>query len=564
MMVFLLLISGVLTARLASVQLVQGERLSQLAQEQRLGSITIAPPRGSIKDRQGKELAFDVTVDSVAAHPPEVEDAAEASRLLAPLLDQSQEELTAHLSADVAFVWLHRQVDDESAEDIARLDLEGIRLVPETRRHYPEGMLCAHVVGFAGIDNQGLAGIEAAWEDELGGQIGEFRGETSGINEGIPLSPEELVTWEPGNDVYLTIDSSLQYVVEKELDSLMDRARPIAASIMVADTRTGEILALANRPAFDPNEPLEDTEQRENIAVEAHYEPGSTFKIVTVAAALEEDLVGLSSYFNCPGTIQAGDRQISCGGSHGTVSVAEVLAKSCNVGTVQIGRLLGAEAMYGYIDRLGFSESTHLNLPGEGSGVVHAVEDVGPLDLATNSFGHGLAVTPAQMLRLMVTLANGGETLQLQLVREIRDSEGEQIQGFTVKKGDRVFSPDTVQDVTAAMELVVTDGTGQDAAVDGYRLAGKTGTAQKVVDGRYSSRRHVASFVGFGPVEDPQLAAVVLLDEPQGEYYAGQVAAPVFAAIMEEGLRHRGIGPSSAAGIEAPVVDGEIAIKTPR
>jgi|LSQX01.3.fsa_nt_gb stage V sporulation protein D (sporulation-specific penicillin-binding protein) len=555
---FFALGSLLLGGRLFFLQILQGEVYQQQALEQRLREIYIQPSRGTIYDREGRKLAFDISVDSVVANPVQVTEKELTAQRLGEVLDMDREEILAKLSSNSAFEWIRRKVDPDTAQRIRELDLEGIYLVEETKRYYPEGAVAAHVIGFAGIDNQGLEGIEVTYDQLLRGSRGRVLGEATALGTDIPDGFKKYIPSRDGHNLILTIDKVIQYIVERQLDRIMLEYQPKSAVIIVTNPRTGEVLAMGVRPSYDPNDPLANPDNWRNLAIWYNYEPGSTFKIVTAAAALEEGVVSARDSFFCSGAITVAGSSIGCVSAHGSQSLAEVVKNSCNVGFVTIGQRLGKDDFYRYIEGFGFGKPTGIPLPGEEGGILLPRNRVGPVELANNAFGHGIAVTPIQMISMVGAVANDGVLLQPQIVREIYDHEGNLVQGFAPKPMGQVISRQTARELAGYLQEVVADGTGRGAAVEGYRLAGKTGTAQKIVDGRYASDKHVASFVGFGPVEDPQLAVLVVVDEPKGAYYGSLVAAPAFQAVMAECLPYLGIPPA-----EKPAEEEEILLTVP-
>jgi stage V sporulation protein D (sporulation-specific penicillin-binding protein) len=533
-----------LAARLFYLQVLKNEKYQAAALTQRLHEIEIQPKRGLITDRNGKKLAINVSLDSVVVNPRQIKNVDQASAALAEALGLPVEQVRTKLSRDTSFEWVARKIEPEKSKAVRALKLDGVYLVEESDRFYPNGTLLSHVIGFAGIDNQGLEGLELVYDKQLRGTWGRFLGETDAYNREIPGGEKQYLPSKDGCNLILTIDEVLQHIVEREIDRLMEETKAKGAAILIADPNTGEILALANRPTFDPNNPtaVPDTNRR-NLAVWYNYEPGSTFKIVTAAAAMEEKLVQENDGFYCQGGLQIAGHYIGCVTAHGSQTFAEVVKNSCNVGFMTIGMRMTREKLYEYIQAFGFGQVPGSSLPGEETGILLPVKNVGPVEQANISFGQGIAVTPLQMISMVGVIANGGQLMKPQIVREIKDTDGTVIQPFTPQTVRQVISSETAHKLAGLLEQVVADGTGRGAQVPGYRLAGKTGTAQKIVDGRYVSDKHVASFLGFGPVDNPRLSILVVVDEPQGAYYGGVVAAPVFKRIMEDALRYLAIPP---------------------
>ncbi|MDI3521860.1 MAG: hypothetical protein PWP43_42 [Bacillota bacterium] len=552
-----------LAARLFYLQVLNNAKYQSQALAQRLREIEIQPKRGLITDRSGKKLAINVSLDSVVANPRQIQEPEKVAPALAAALGLPADDVLAKLKKNTSFEWIERKIEPERAKKVRDLKLSGIYLVEESQRYYPNGSLAAHVLGFAGIDNQGLEGLELVYDKELRGTLGRFRGETDAYGREIPGGEKQYVPSKDGANLVLTLDEVIQHIAERELDRLMQETHAKGATILVTNPQTGEILALANRPTFDPNKPLAVPEaDRRDLAVWYNYEPGSTFKIVTAAAALEEGVVHPNDGFYCRGGLQVADHYIGCVTAHGSQTFAEVVKNSCNVGFMTVGLRMSKDRFYHYIHAFGFGAAPGSDLPGEAEGILLPLDRVGPVEQANISFGQGIAVTPLQMIAMVGAVANHGTLLKPQIVREIRASDGKVIKPFAPEEVRQVISPATAGKLAQLLEGVVADGTGRGAQIPGYRLAGKTGTAQKIVGGRYVSDKHVASFIGFGPVDNPRLAVLVVVDEPQGAYYGGVVAAPVFKRVMEDSLRYLGVPPAPTApqkenqepGIEVPGV----------
>lgn len=548
-----------LAARLFFLQVFRNEEYRSAALTQRLREIEIQPKRGLITDRDGKKLAINVSLDSVVVNPQQIKDKEKTAAALAEILGLQPDNVLAKVRRETSFEYVARKIEPEKSKAVRALKLDGVHLVEESDRCYPNGILAAHVLGFAGIDNQGLEGLELVYDKELRGTVGRFLGEADAANREIPGGEKQYLPSKDGNTLVLTIDEVLQHIAEREIDRLMEETRAKGAVVLMLDPNTGEILALANRPTFDANEPLAVPDiNRRNLAVWYNYEPGSTFKIVTAAAALEEKQVGENDGFYCRGSMQVAGHNIACVTAHGSQTFAEVVKNSCNVGFMTIGMRMSRDRFYHYIHDFGFGQVPGSGLPGEEEGIMLPVKNVGPVEHANISFGQGIAVTPLQMVSMVGAVANGGLLMKPQIVREIKSADGAVIRPFTPQIVRQVVSTETAHRLSQLLEAVVADGTGRGAQIPGYRLAGKTGTAQKIVDGRYVSDKHVSSFVGFGPVDNPQLAILVVVDEPQGAYYGGVIAAPVFKRLMEDGLRYLSIPPAATA--ETETVDPKIEV----
>ncbi len=542
----------VLGLRVAWIQLVRGEELQKEALDNRLQSVEIEAKRGVIYDRNGKELAISVDAPSIGVWPPIVKRSGkekEIAEQLSEVLEMDKNDVLERLSRQTMFSWIKRKVPFEKGDKIKQLDLPGVHVIQETQRFYPKGRLACHLLGFAGIDNQGLTGLELQYGDVLSGKPGKIVIEKDAAGREIPQATHEFIPPKDGNSIVLTIDESIQYFVERELDNLINSPTdPKECLAIVMDVKSGEILAMASRPNFDPNH-FGDFSSKvyRNIAVNNSFEPGSTFKIVTASAALEEGVVSVDEHFYDPGYIKFDGGRIRCwrsGRPHGRQTFAEGVMNSCNPVFVEVGLRLekkGEGTFYKYIRSFGFGKPTGIDFPGEANGILINEENLKPINIATISIGQGISVTPLQLINMAATVANSGVMVRPHLLKEIRDPEGKVIEKITPQNTKQVISQETAQKVSRLLEKVVEEGTGKNAYIAGYRVGGKTGTAQKVGKGGYQSGSYIASFLGFAPVDDPEVAILVVVDEPKGVYYGGQVAAPVFRNIMEDTLRYLGV-----------------------
>lgn len=558
-LILMLLAFVAVVSRLCVIQLVQASELQEKAQEGRTRDMMIAPSRGTIYDRKGNKLAISITADSISASPPTVkksEKAEETAAFLARALDMDQQKVLETVTKDVQFVWLKRKVDFTVADTIRQAELPGVNIIGESRRYYPKGILAANILGYAGVDNQGLEGLELKLDGVLRGEEGRIIGEYDANGHLLQQSKFEYVAPTNGYDVYLTIDENIQYFCERELDNLMiSVSAPKSAGIIMMRPDTGEILAWAQRPSYDPNHynTVEQSAQR-NILVSDSYEPGSTFKIITAAAALEEGTATLESRYYDQGYKPVADRKIKCWRSynpHGSQNFTEALMNSCNPALIQIGQDLEAKQkglFYKYIRAFGFGEPTGVDLSGEAGGIMRAQKEVGPVELATICIGQGISVTPMQMITAVCAVANGGKLMKPQIVCQIKDGD-EIIEDFQPETVRQVISAETAETLRGVLEQVVGGGgTGAKAYVEGYRVAGKTGTAQKPGPGGYVDGKYVASFVGMAPANDPQVVCLVFVDEPvKGHHQGSAAAAPVFAKVMEDTMRYLGVVPQITA-----------------
>jgi cell division protein FtsI/penicillin-binding protein 2 len=540
--------------RLAYLQTSQHEWLSRRARQQQLDEEPLQAPRGLILDRQGRELARSIDVDSFYADPREIEDVEASSSALARLLNVDAVGLSTKLqeakSARRGFIWLARRVEDEQAQAVKALKLKGVYSAEEQRRRYPNGALASHVLGFVGLDAKGLAGVEQVYDAALTGESGKLILDADAKRR--PFESEGLVP-QDGQTIVLTLDQTVQYIVERELAAALERTQAKSAAAIVLDPHTGEVLALANAPSFDPNDAGGATpEQRRNDALQNIYEPGSTFKLVSFTGALEEGLVTPETRIECPGSISLPGRVVH-DHAHGSLTATEALAKSSNVAAIKLGMKLGNERLYEYIRRMGFGSKTGVELPGETAGLIRPVSKWQPGSIGSVPIGQEVGVTPVQMAAAYGAIANDGVRVAPHLVREVRDAEGKTV-ARTEPESHRVVSAETAQKLRHMLESVTLKGTARAAQLEGYSAAGKTGTAQKV-DPRthaYSQTKYVASFVGFAPIENPAAVIIVVLDEPIGLHQGGQVAAPVFSEIANQVLPYLDVKPDQAPEVKAP------------
>ncbi|MDQ3906750.1 MAG: penicillin-binding protein 2, partial [Acidobacteriota bacterium] len=524
--IWMLVIGG----RLVYLQVVQHEQLTDRARRQQQSTVETNGARGLILDRQGRELARSLDVDSFFAVPTDIEDTRVAAHQLAPLVGAKADELEARLSrakdAGHKFLWLARELEPEQAEKITALKLKGVQSVKEPKRYYPNGALAAHVIGFVGLDDAGLAGVEGFRNAALKGDEGRLTTEHDArarAFESAQVDPR------PGDSVVLTIDQNIQYAAEKALQSALETTRAKAGTALVLDPHTGEILALANGPTFDPNTAKSVApEVLANKALQYVYEPGSTFKVVAYSGAIEERLVKPTDMIDCQmGSINVFGRTVHDSHPHGVLTITEALAQSSNVAAIKLGMKLSDERLYDYVRRFGFGSKTGVELPGETRGLLRDVKRWDKTSIGSIPMGQEIGVTPVQVAAAFGTIANDGVRVAPHVIRETRDATGRVTQQ-TQPEQHRVVSAETARTIRSMLEMVTLDGTAKAARLDGYTAAGKTGTAQKVdpKTHAYSKSKYVASFVGFAPVESPSVVIIVVLDEPVGSYYGGAVAAP--------------------------------------
>ncbi len=535
---FLALLS-IAALRAAYLGVIKGGGLRHLAATQQVSNDVVPASRGTITDRNGIELAVSQAADDIAATPYLVKDPVATAQRLAPLLGVSAQLLVQRLAQRSGFVYLARLVPADRAQLVRRLHVDGLQLIPQSRRDYPQQWLASQIVGTVGVDGAGLSGLEYFENRVLQGRVGERRVVSDAL--GQPISLQDVHSAVAGTDIQLTLDANIQATAERVLARVGALYRPKGATAIVMDPRDGSLLAVANWPRVNANDlgaaPSYATEDR---AVDASYEPGSTFKAVTVAGALEDHLITPETPFDVPPLIHVADRTISDAESHGyeTLTTAQILARSSNIGAILIGQRLGATRFDYWVRRLGFGRPTRVDLPGEAQGIVPRLDQYSGSSMGNLPIGQGIAVTPIQMATLYAAIANGGILRTPHIVASIAGKP------TALPPGQRVLSPATAASLRSMLEGVLAEGgTGAEAVIPGYRLAGKTGTANKVVNGTYSKTKYVASFVGFAPADQPRLLVAVMVDEPQGSYYGGQVAAPAFQAITSFALPYLKIPP---------------------
>lgn len=548
--------------RLFNLQVLQAEDLTARADRQHRKTITVEGGRGGIYDRQGKVLAINMDVPSVFGVPTSLENPSGVARDLARVLHVRADEIEKKLKQERSFVWIARKVDPEQGRSLERLSLDGIGTVLEGRRFYPKGPLLAHVLGFAGMDGQGLEGVERRYESYLRGDKQmvvlqrDALGRTvfpKGLNEQAPSA---------GHNVTLTVDEVIQYITEKELDEAIAATKAKGGIAIVMEPRTGAILAMAISPKFDPNVVKGITPDRwRNRALTDAYEPGSTMKVFIAAAALEEKVMEPGTMvYGENGHLTVANTVIHDHEKSGWITFAQVIQKSSNIGAAKTAMALGEERAYRYLKAFGFGERSEIDLPGETAGLVKEPKDWGRRSLASIAIGQEIGVTALQLVTAVSAVANGGWLMKPYVVSEVRNGKGQVAAQVGSQVRRRPISAETARTLTNILEGVVTNGTGSRAAVPGFRVAGKTGTAQKIdpQTGAYSPTLFVGSFTGFVPAEDPRLAIVVIIDEPHAEAWGGVVAAPVFRRIAEQALPYLGV--SSHAPVKlAMAMTGEAA-----
>lgn len=518
------------------LQVLNHEQLVKLAERQYNRTVPLVPARGGIYDRTGAPLAVSLEMDSLYAEPRRVKDPHGAAAVLAPLLGEAQHELFRKLTLDRSFVWLERRLPPDTVQRIKRLQVTGIGFVKESKRFYPNFEVASHVLGFTGVDPEGLEGIELRYDATILGNTGYLVTERDALGRDVALHDAVVKDASPGRSLVLTLDKNIQYLAEKELAKAVESSGAKAGMAVVAEPATGKVLALANYPTFNPNSFSRYTPFKlRNRSVVDSFEPGSTFKIFLMAAAVEEKLVRPQDLVNCEnGSYVFGGRTIRDDHPQGRISVSDVLRYSSNIGSAKIGFKLGDDRLYRYLRAFGFGEKTGIDLPGETGGGLRPVSRWYGSDLATIAFGQGVSTSAMQLVSAVSAVANGGMLMKPYLVERVIDDAGRELRHIQPQAVRRVISADTAATVTRMMETVVANGgTGTKAAVEGFRVAGKTGTAQKVdpVSRGYSATKRTASFIGFVPADKPQLTILVVIDEPSTSPYGGVVAAPAFREI---------------------------------
>ncbi len=541
---------GLLTVgvRLTFIQVVMAGKYTRMARAQRLEKIGLAARRGTIADRSGRELAFSLDAATIYATPYQVKDATGTALKLARVLNVRKRSLYFRLVRDGGFVYLARKADLATGARVKKMRLAGIGVLSEPKRSYPGGDLAAHVLGFVGTDNNGLAGLELYYEKYLRGRPGRMVAEFDSQGRSIPGGAIQISAPVDGNNVTLTLDRDIQYKAQSELTRGVQESGAKSGSIIVMDAQNGQIYAMANEPTFDVNH-FGQAEQSalRNRCVTDVFEPGSTAKLITAAGVMEEGLYGPRSTFVLPSAIQVGDRVIKESHDRDTqnFTLTRIISESSNVGAVVLGMKLGRERLYKYLKAFGMTEPTGIDFPGEGRPVVPLPESWSASSIGNIPFGQGIAVSSLQVAQATQTIANGGVRARPHLLMGIRDTRGRVVRSPQRDRGSRVVSRDTAAKLIHMMEQAVRSGTGTMAAVPGYTVAGKTGTAQKVgSEGGYAAGRYVASFTGFVPARNPRLVVTVIIDEPQGAIYGGTVAAPVFRKVAQFALFRLKIPPS--------------------
>jgi len=543
----------IIVIRVFYIQVFDYDKLNSLAESLWSRKLPIGADRGEIYDRNGKVLATNLTTTSLVLIPNQIKNKEEVAQKLSEILNTDYDAMLAHVSKKTSIERVHpegRQLSYDIASQINELGFDGVYLVKESKRYYPYGSVLSHVLGYVGIDNQGLSGLELQYDEYLTGENGAIKYFSDGKGNRLELS-EVYEKPQNGVNLTLTIDLDIQLAAERELDNIMSKYTPEHAMILAMDPKTGEVLAMASRPNFDPNNYQNyDTETiNRNLPIWMTYEPGSTFKIMTLASSIEENTVNLfeDTYFDS-GSVHVDGATIHCwkSGGHGAQTYLNVVENSCNPGFVSLGQKLGTEKLMGYIKKFGFGTKTGIDLNGESNGILFKVNKMGPVELATTSFGQGISVTPIQQVTAVSAAVNGGNLYEPFLVKQMLEPETNSI--IYAKEPNlraKVIKEETSKLVRYALESVVANGSGRNAYIENYRVGGKTGTAQKVQDGHYLDGNYILSFIGFMPADDPQIVVYVAVDHPIGVVqYGGTVSAPIAKNVLETAISVLDIKPS--------------------
>jgi cell division protein FtsI (penicillin-binding protein 3) len=559
--VVLTLLFGLMGARLFTLQVVESSEFQQIAAEQRLTKIEFPARRGTVLDRDAETLSISVDLQVVYSDPTLIDDPRAVAAKLGPLLKKKPESLVESLTGTFEgdqFEYVAHQVDPRVAKKIEAMELPGIFLEAEPKRFYPNGRVGSHVVGFVNVDGSVMEGVEAQYNEVLAGKPGVIRFEKDTFGHQLPQADSTYEQPEPGHSILLTIDKDIQYFTEKALMNAVRQFKATSGTAIVMRPKTGEILALANLPDFDPNSYSKfSDDERRNRALADVYEPGSIFKAITLAGALHEKTVTPKTSFTVPDQLQVADRVIHDSSPHATakMNVREIITKSSNVGTVMIGQKLGSEGLDKYVHRFGFGRKTGLDFPGESPGIVRPLKDWSGSSIGNIPIGQGVAVTPLQMVSTFATVANDGVWVEPRMLTGTVGNDARLVPATPSSK-KRVVRAGVARTVTDILSDVVSKGTGMLAQIPGYEVAGKTGTAQKVLEEGGYGEDFFASFAGYAPAKRPEVAAIVILDSPT-PIYGGLTAAPTFKIIVQRALRELSVPPTNNAEKAAAAIEAD-------
>lgn len=534
------------------LQILERDKLKARADNQHLKTMNIIPIRGTLYDREMHELAVSMEVDSVYAQPARIDNTKKTAAVLAAALSMDKKELETKFTSEKSFVWVKRRLDFAEAEKVRKLNMSGIGFVKEGKRFYPKPHIASHLIGFVGLDSNGLEGIELGYDEYMAGVSSRRTGERDALGNEILFGNADKEAFR-GKSLILTVDKTIQYIAEKELIKVVSNTNAKGGIVIVMAPKTGEILAMANAPQFNPDAFFEynNPNMWRNKAVTDAFEPGSTFKAFLLAALFEEGVARPSDPFFCEnGTYVVADRTFhDHNKKFGWLSLAQIIKYSSNIGAAKAGDRLGKEKLYRYIKDFGFGVKTGIDVPGESAGSVPPLKQWSKVALGNISFGQGLSTTGIQLLSAFSAIANKGYLMKPYVVKKIVNKNGDAVEEFRPSVVRRVISEETASRVTGILKQATEkDGTGAKAAIDGFEVAGKTGTAQKpdLVQGGYAADKYVSSFIGFAPADNPEIAVLVAVDEPSGEFYGGAIAAPVFKEIVAQSLSYFGVFPKGS------------------
>lgn len=584
-----------LTFRVAYWQIIKGEWLTEKAIAQQTQDTPIEAKRGAIYDRNGKELATSITCYTLWARPAQVktqkgktitaEQIAAIASQLAEITGRDAETVQTNLTKSTALVRIASNLDKETADAVRALKLNGLELAEGTKRYYPLGNFASQLLGSVSADNTGRAGIELEYDQYLAGVSGRWKKNTDLLGNELVEGAEEYHEAQDGYNVVLSLDEAIQYYVEKALEKGMEKTKAKRIMCLVMNPKTGEILASATTPGYDPNEPMDSKNVPEaqaetyekmsadekqsylislwrNPVISDTYEPGSTFKLLTSSSALEEKVIDTHTTFQCAGSFTVAGVRLHCWtrGSHGTQTIRQAIGNSCNPALAKVATLMGKQTFYKYLGLYGITEKTGVDYPGEAGSIMYALKDVGPVELATIGYGQSISVTPIQLLTAVNAIGNDGVLLQPHYVKALTDSDGKVVKEFEPTIVRKVLSAKTAKEMRSIMQYVVDEGGGGNARIAGYRVGGKTGTANKIDagTGKYG-KDYYSSFIGMAPMDDPQVSILVVVDSPRGSYYGSMVAAPIAKEILTDTLRYLNVTPTYSAS-EKKAIEGNYTI----
>ena len=584
-----------LTFRVAYWQIIKGEWLTEKAIAQQTQDTPIEAKRGAIYDRNGKELATSITCYTLWARPAQVktqkgktitaEQITAIASQIAQITGRDAETVQTNLTKSTALVRIASNLDKETADAVRALKLNGLELAEGTKRYYPLGNFASQLLGSVSADNTGRAGIELEYDQYLAGVSGRWKKNTDLLGNELVEGAEEYHEAQDGYNVVLSLDEAIQYYVEKALEKGMEKTKAKRIMCLVMNPKTGEILGSATTPGYDPNEPMDSKNVPEaqaeayekmsadekqsylislwrNPVISDTYEPGSTFKLLTSSSALEEKVIDTHTTFQCAGSFTVAGVRLHCWtrGSHGTQTIRQAIGNSCNPALAKVATLMGKQTFYKYLGLYGITEKTGVDYPGEAGSIMYALKDVGPVELATIGYGQSISVTPIQLLTAVNAIGNDGVLLQPHYVKALTDSDGKVVKEFEPTIVRKVLSAKTAKEMRSIMQYVVDEGGGGNARIAGYRVGGKTGTANKIDagTGKYG-KDYYSSFIGMAPMDDPQVSILVVVDSPRGSYYGSMVAAPIAKEILTDTLRYLNVTPTYSAS-EKKAIEGNYTI----